>query len=402
MPVFAASPGRAVAATLISLALLAILIACIEPESPANPSPTLSSPLGAQIVNQSPVPTATTLPDQGGTSVAPLRGIPLPPTPVSLGEGSARRPTVLTRIGHVGIEGSAANLSLVGDRIFVAAGQDGVHIVDVSEPAEPSRIGRIEAIADDVAASSTLLAVLSTDSAPHVRVFEIQDIGGPFEPPEVIPPPPVDSQGPANLSLRAGTLILAGGSASAQFIEILERPMQVSTIIPMRKAFVRASVFAGLVFLTEDTGETLPYVIAIYDLSDSQRPDKVGEVSLDFANVGSNFALPANFPLSSVFNPPYLYVAGGGALTIFDLADLTKPTRVGLLDSGANTLHVAVEGDKAVVSNGDVLLVDVSNPAVPRRVASVNTPGDARMAVIRDGIIYVADGANGLLIMQAQ
>lgn len=400
MPVFAASPGRAVLACLISLALAAILIACTETEPPATPSPTFSSLLGSQIVNQSPVPTATTLPDQGGTSVVPLRGIPLPPTPAS--QGSAGRPSVLTRMGHVEIEGRAANISLVGDRLFVAAGQSGVHIVDVSEPAEPSRVGRIEAIADDVAASSRFLAVLSTDSTPHVRVFEIQDIGGPFEPPEVIPPPPVDSEGPANVSLQAGILILAGGSASAQFVEVLERPMQVSAIIPMRKAFVRASVFAGLVFLTEDTGDTLPYVIAIYDLSDSRRPGKVGEVNLDFADVGSNLALPANFPLSSVFNPPYLYVAGGGALTIFDLADLTKPTQIGLLDSGANTMHVAVEGDIAVVSNGDVLLVDVSNPAGPRLVASVNTPGDARMSVIRDGIVYVADGENGLLIMQAQ
>ena len=402
MPVFAPSPGRAVSAFLISLALLSTLIGCLEPELPATPSPILSSPPRVRVADLSPVPTATTLPDQGGTSVAPLRGIPLPPSPTSFGQRSGPRPTGLTRLGHIELEGRSANLSLTGDRIFVAAGQDGVHIVDVSEPSEPARIGRIEAIADDVVTSPRFLAVLSTDTDPHVRVFEIQDIDGPFEPPEVIPPPPVDSVGPASLSLQAGILILAGGSASAQFVEILGRPMQVSTIIPMRKAFVRVSMFAGLVFLTEDTGDTLPYVIAIYDLSDSRRPGKVGEVSLDFAGVGSNLALPANFPLSSVFSPPYLYVAGGGALTIYDLADLGKPTQVGLLESGANTMHVALENDLAVVSNGDVLLVDVSNPSRPRRVASVNTPGNARMSVIRDGVIYVADGQNGLLIMQAR
>ncbi len=401
-PVFAASPGRVVGAFLIYLALSATLAGCLGPEAPAVPSPTLASFPGARMANLSPVPTTTTLPDQGGTSVAPLRGIPLPPTPGSAGEGSPRRPTVLTRIGHIQLEGRTANLSLIGDRLFVAAGHAGVHIIDVSEPGEPARIARIEAIADDVAASSSFLAVLSTDTDPHVRVFEIQDIDGPFEPPEVIPPPPVDSVGPANISLQAGILILAGGSASAQFVEILGRPMQISTIIPMRKAFVRVSVFGGLVFLTEDTGDTSPYVIAIYDLSDSRRPSMVGEVSLHFVSVGSNFSLPANFPLSSDFSPPYLYVAGHGTLTIFNLADLGKPIQVGLLETGANTMHVAVEGGMAVVSNGDVLLVDVSNPAQPRRVASVNTPGNARMSVIRNGIIYVADGENGLLIMQAR
>ena len=402
MPVFAASPDRAVSAFLIYLPLLVMLIGCLESDPPAGLSPTLSSPPRVRVMDLSPVPTVTTLPDLGGTSVAPLRGIPLPPTPASPVEEAAGRPTVLTRIGHVEIEGRSANLALIGDRLFVAAGEGGVHIVNVSEPGEAAWIGRIDAVADDVAASSRFLAVLSTDTDPHVRVFEIQDIDGPFEPPEVIPPPPVQSVGPANLSLQAGVLILAGGSASAQLVEVLGRPMEVSTIIPMRRAFVRVSAFAGLVFLTEDTGDTLPYVIAIYDLSDFRRPGKVGEVSLGFAAVGSNLALPANFPLNSVFSPPYLYVAGGGALTIYDLADMREPTQVGLLESGANTMHVAVEGDIAVVSNGDVLLVDVSNPTQPRRVASVNTPGNARMSVIRDGIIYVADGENGLLIMQAR
>ena len=54
----------------------------------------------------------------------------------------------------------------------------------------------------------------------------------------------------------------------------------------------------------------------------------------------------------------------------------------------------------AVVSNGNVLLVDVSNPARPRQVASVNTPGNARMSIIRRGITYVADGENGLVVLQ--
>ena len=400
MVFFGASPVRAAPTFVLTLALLIMPIGCLGPESPASPSPTLPLLPTVRSVDLSPVPTVTTLPDQGGTGVTPVRGIPLPPSPTSFGEGSAPRPTGLTRIGHIELEGRSANLSLIGDQIFVAAGQAGVHIVSVSEPGEPVRIGRIEAIADDVAASSRFLAVLSTDREPHVRIFEIQDIDGPFEPPEVIPPPPVESVGPANINVRAGTLILAGGSASAQFVELLSRPMQVAAIIPMRQAFVRASVFAGLAFLTEDTGDTLPYVIAIYDLSDFRRPVKVGEVRLSFPGVGSNLALPANFPLASVFNPPYLYVAGGGALTIYDLADLKEPIEVGRLETGENTMHVALEDDVAVVSNGNVLLVDVSNPARPRQVASVNTPGNARMSIIERGIVYVADGENGLVVLQ--
>jgi hypothetical protein len=44
--------------------------------------------------------------------------------------------------------------------------------------------------------------------------------------------------------------------------------------------------------------------------------------------------------------------------------------------------------------------MDVSNPAQPLIVGFFQTPGYARDAVVRDDLIYVADGAGGLLVLR--
>lgn len=161
-------------------------------------------------------------------------------------------------------------------------------------------------------------------------------------------------------------------------------------------------MFAGLAFLSEDIGGESPYVITVYDLSDFRRPSKVSEIGIGGPGVGSPLALPANFPLASVFDPPYLYIAGRGALTIYDLTDLKEPVQVARIETGKDTLHVALEGTMAVISNGDALLVDVSDPALPTKISSFDTPGQARMSIISGGLIYVADGDSGLVVLQVQ
>jgi hypothetical protein len=74
----------------------------------------------------------------------------------------------------------------------------------------------------------------------------------------------------------------------------------------------------------------------------------------------------------------YAYVADGGAgLQVIDVSDPANPRRVGGYDTPGYAGGVAVSGHYAYVADGDAGLqvIDVSDPANPRRVGGYDTPG---------------------------
>ncbi len=390
--------ARGIAAGLVFILALA---GCVGPLAPAEP--TLVRPLSpvSRPVERSPVATATMLP-AGSQPAATIIPIPMPPSPTAGRQSPGQTTRAGSLIGQLKLAGQAVNLALAGNELYVAAGASGVRLVDVSDPIRPTLTGHIDAVADDVAASREFLVVFSANTKPHLRVFELSEDRGPAGPSEIIPYVQTESAGYSTIDLYADRLILAGGAANTQIINLRARPLTVAATIEKRKAFVSVSSFAGLVFLSEETGATPPYAVTLYDLTDLRRPRKVGEVRPTNVGGGSALAPPANFPLTSAFDPPYLYVAGGGALTIYNLTNPAGPAQVGRVETGKDTMHVAVENGLAVVSNGDVVLMDVSNPAAPKAITTVTTPGQARASIIRNGIVYVADGDNGLVILQGR
>ena len=64
-------------------------------------------------------------------------------------------------------------------------------------------------------------------------------------------------------------------------------------------------------------------------------------------------------------------------------------------------LDVYVVGQHAYVAGGSsgLYVVDISRPANPKRVASVDTPGEAKGVFAISGFAYVADGSAGLQIV---
>jgi hypothetical protein len=93
----------------------------------------------------------------------------------------------------------------------------------------------------------------------------------------------------------------------------------------------------------------------------------------------------------------YLVLAGSGVVEILDLEDPSNPRRLGAHEPsrpGGRTQRVAVRaGGMAVPAAEDgIEWVDVSDPAAPLLVATLDTPGTARDAAISGDILAVADG----------
>jgi len=76
-------------------------------------------------------------------------------------------------------------------------------------------------------------------------------------------------------------------------------------------------------------------------------------------------------------------------------------TRAGGLDTSGNAAGVWVAGGVAYVADGTAGLqvVDISDPAAPKRLGGYNTSGTAWAAHVAGGIAYVADGTAGLQVI---
>ncbi len=110
----------------------------------------------------------------------------------------------------------------------------------------------------------------------------------------------------------------------------------------------------------------------------------------------------------------YAYVAAGEAgLVIVDVSDPTDPklavasalsTGSGLFsreDTDGTAQGVAVQGDYAYIADGTngLVVIDVSNPLSPSQVGGYDTDGDARAVAVSGNHAYLADGINGMVVV---
>ncbi len=89
-----------------------------------------------------------------------------------------------------------------------------------------------------------------------------------------------------------------------------------------------------------------------------------------------------------------------GQMQIMSVSEPKNMGLVGSLELPGIMETIAVLGNYAYVANGDVLVVDVSDPSRPQLVTTITTPGYASDLLTADGLLYVADQAGGLLVIQ--
>jgi hypothetical protein len=100
-----------------------------------------------------------------------------------------------------------------------------------------------------------------------------------------------------------------------------------------------------------------------------------------------------------------IYFTCSVSLQVIDVTNPAQPRRVGSLDvpGGAFAVTVTNDGDSSgrygYLAAGDVgvWVVDASDPAQPHLIGPANTPGRARGIVVLDDLAYVGDDKGGLL-----
>jgi PKD repeat protein len=234
---------------------------------------------------------------------------------------------------------------VAGDYAYVAAGESGLRIVRISNPAAPEEVDFYDTSG---AACDVLVAGNYAYVAAGKSGLRILDISNPAHPTEA-------------------NFYATGGSATGVDV-VGNRAYVTFGFQPSRPA-------GGL---------------AIVDVSEPAQPDEEGFVYLD----------PWAYSVDVQGNNAY--VADDFGLRIVDVSNPAHPQEIASYKTAGWDEDVAVEGSYAYLAagSGGLRVVDISDPRNPEGVSFYeNTPGYAERVALAAGHVYVADSSGGLLIL---
>jgi len=333
--------------------------------------------------------------------------------------------------------GDACGVAVVGGIVYVADGDAGLRIVDLSGPATPREVGaynapgytRAVAVVGSTAYVSSDFSNVSDFSNWRYGKLIIMDVSDPATPGVV----GACHAGGYDVAVVGSTAYIAADAyewgSSLRIVDVSDptTPSEVSTYYTPGRAY-GVAVVGSTAYIADGWGSGL----RIVDVSDPTMPSSLGNCDTwgdarGVAVVGCiAYIAPAwgglvivdiSDPTAprevSAYNTPgsasdvavvgnTAYIADGSAgLLIMDVSDPAAPRKVGNFDTPGGALAVAMVGSTAYVADGSgLLIVDVSDPTTPTELGAYHTPGSAEDVAVVGSTVYVADGSGGLLILR--
>jgi hypothetical protein len=296
---------------------------------------------------------------------------------VAGGEGGLRvldisDPTSPAEVGSYATPGPAWSVATVGNTAYIAA-WDGLHILDISDARAPAAIGFYstpDAILDLAVAGN--IVYLAEAFSPFDRPVErgglrLVDVADPAHPEEVgfypMNPLHVDEFEDPDAPRGAQNVAVAGAHAY-------------------------------LTYRTERQGG-----LRVVDISDPASPVQLGDYR-DYVYYVSDVAVVEG--PSTDADQTYAYLATGVnmGLLVLDISDPAQP-EVLADDVPAWARDLAMAGDTLFVADeaGGLHIADISDPSHPFEVGSYGTLGDARGVAISGDSVYVTDGLRDLWVL---
>ncbi len=274
---------------------------------------------------------------------------------------------------------------------YVAARTAGVLAVGVADSSAPQLLGQSRTLGSAAGVHMSdvgnLAYIASSSYAITANGLEIHDLTNP--------------SAPLRLSFHAVAGSIRGGVAEHGGIACLAARTSGLTIIDATNPAVPFSP-SGLAEANRSYGVTVNanYLYAtsqaslyIYDLTQTSKPASVGYLRMES---------PYDVAVSG---DGYAFVADGKSLKVVDISDPANPD---LLEDATVSLDdyafgVCISGGKAYVAAylAGLIIVDISDPLHPRKLGSVDTPGQAFAVSASGNLVAIADGTGGLQIVDA-
>jgi hypothetical protein len=290
-----------------------------------------------------------------------------------------------TIIGECPLPGYAKKIELVGNLAYVADGQGGLQIVDISNPESTYVVGQYLADRDlsGVAVRDTFAYVaLASSTSGGLVVLNIAD---PTHPTFV-------GQDP---TIYAYDVVAPAGDT--MYVYVAARYwLHVEDIytFPQYPSYARRFSTPGnirSVFMVD----TIAYLAC----------EQMGLQIINLAEPVDSLALVGWVDTPS--NARYVYVAGNyayvadgrGGLVIIDVTDIENPTIISQFDTPQYANAVFVANNLAYVADGDggIQVIDITIPTQPELYGALETSYTYGVSC-RNDTIYIADRDMGLVI----
>lgn len=263
------------------------------------------------------------------------------------------------------------------------------------------------AIAGEIDGKSYLfLATAPNSPMPHELWLRVVDIQSPESPREVGSlKAPVDVMWPGfGISLSDDVIYLPlGGSDDGLWVVDVSDPTSPQEITLFSTGDDVYSVDLAVSGNYACLATFSPRNILLIDISDPAHPEQVGSLHLDIP-------FEASSSKRLEFVDSLLLVVYRSGLNIVDVSSPAQPQEVGffanpdwideptdhpfeLLAPQDSFIDVAVSGDFAYIaaSNLGLIVLDISNPASPSKVAQLDTPDRAVRVAISNNLVYLLE-----------
>lgn len=139
-----------------------------------------------------------------------------------------------------------------------------------------------------------------------------------------------------------------------------------------------------------------PGTLIVLNVKDPMVPQEITRVPITLGSAGARISITGK----------RAYISGVGIgtksdLAIFDLSDPAHPTQVGVMTGFDHVWDIAGQGDTIMIAcatyiDSDIWIVDARNPSQPELVGHFKTPGMSTRVIADDNFFYLSANQGGL------
>lgn len=296
--------------------------------------------------------------------------------------------------GVFALPADAQSITATGETILMASRHGGLMIVDVSDPSDPSLISSLEINAAAAIAADADHAYVATSGGSGGSAVYVVDISDATAPTVVSTVPYTYSASPQGLAIMNDRLILG----LVDFDPMIAQPEGGFVVYdissPTNPVETSYTPFSSGPHRFAHTGGTT----VVADAERGLRVFSLVQSGVQVEVARRNVTLDDAFAVAVQGEFAYL---GDQGLRVVHLADHANPTVVGSVELEGEIHSVAADpnGQRVAVltDSGMFSLIDASSPGQPMIMSQGPTAG--LDTAIQDNLVAVAEGADGLLLL---
>lgn len=293
-------------------------------------------------------------------------------------------PTIPIEVGFLDTNKWAYSVDIVGEFAYVADHWDGLRIINVSDPSAPFEVGyyNTSGQATDVTIVDQIAYV--ADGTAGLCLINISNPAAPFR------TSTLNTEGESRAVWVTGSYAyIADGTGGLRVINVVDEstPFEAGFFNPAGYDYYEDIFLADTLAFVADRNDGL----RIINVSEIENPIEVG--FFETTDCLSHCV--------SIHGTHAYFGNGENGLRIIDVSDPYLPSETSFFRTSGSASDISISGAHAflAVRHAGLRILDISNPASPLEIGFIDTQGDSYGVAVNGSFAYVADGFGGLRVI---